>query len=202
MGIASLFLQAAVIAFGGSFLEKKYLPFSQLAFLADSSAVAGLSRGFGLYLAAMVCASFWVSVYGMSVGRARSKYMALAQKDGEKDAKLRYSLPNMYVEGTSPHARAFNCVQRSHQNIMETLPQFLLFSLASALSFPVTTAAACALWLKARMVWARGYAGSEGDPAKRYEHPFARHIWTTLIATFFMAIMSSANLMAEESFFW
>ena len=28
------------------------------------------------------------------------------------------------------------------------------------------------------MVWARGYAGSEGDPAKRYDHPFARHIWS------------------------
>jgi hypothetical protein len=53
------------------------------------------------------------------------KPKAVRPRAGEKDAEARYSLPNLYVEGGTKWAKAFNCVQRSHQQAFETLPQLL-----------------------------------------------------------------------------
>jgi hypothetical protein len=67
-------------------------------------------------------------------------YAELARKDIEEDVDERYLLPNLYAQGTSKHARAFNCVQRSHQHIFETYTQAVLGGLAGMISLPVTTA--------------------------------------------------------------
>ncbi len=77
---------------------------------------------------------------GFTVGQARNMYAELARKDGEEDVDERYLLPNLYAQGTSKHARAFNCVQRSHQHIFETYTQAVLGGLAGMISLPVTTA--------------------------------------------------------------
>jgi hypothetical protein len=83
---------------------------------------------------------FWALLQGFAVGKARSKYAELARKDGEKDVDERYLLPNLYAQGTSKHAKAFNCVQRSHQHIFETYTQTVLGGLAGMIAFPVCTA--------------------------------------------------------------
>lgn len=83
---------------------------------------------------------FWSLLQGFAVGQARTKYAELARKDGEKDVDERYLLPNLYAQGTSKHARAFNCVQRSHQHIFETYTQAVLGGLAGMISFPICTA--------------------------------------------------------------
>ena len=83
---------------------------------------------------------FWSLLHGFAVGQARTKYAELARKDGEKDVDERYLLPNLYAQGTSKHARAFNCVQRSHQHIFETYTQAVLGGLAGMISFPICTA--------------------------------------------------------------
>jgi hypothetical protein len=83
---------------------------------------------------------FWALMQGFTVGQARNMYAELARKDGEEDVDERYLLPNLYAQGTSKHARAFNCVQRSHQHIFETYTQAVLGGLAGMISFPVTTA--------------------------------------------------------------
>lgn len=82
---------------------------------------------------------FWALMHGFVVGRARSKYADLAKKDGEKYVDERYMLPNLYVQGTSKHAKALNCVQRSHQQIFETYTQAVLGGLAGMISFPICT---------------------------------------------------------------
>lgn len=52
---------------------------------------------------------FWSVAHGMSVSQARTKYMELAKKDGEKDVEERYGFPNLYAQGTSKHVR--ECLQ-------------------------------------------------------------------------------------------
>eukprot|EP00548_Thalassiothrix_antarctica_P002497 CAMPEP_0194147196 /NCGR_PEP_ID=MMETSP0152-20130528/22581_1 /TAXON_ID=1049557 /ORGANISM="Thalassiothrix antarctica, Strain L6-D1" /LENGTH=193 /DNA_ID=CAMNT_0038847907 /DNA_START=58 /DNA_END=636 /DNA_ORIENTATION=+ len=192
MNIATMFLQGGFIAFGLTFVEKRLLPVS---FLDDT--VNNITRSYGILLLILSVCAFWTILCGTSIGKAREKYMELAKKDGEKDPELRYALPNLYVEGNTVHARAFNCVQRSHQQILETLPQYLLFSAIAGISFPLTTSASCLLWLYARIVWAKGYQKSEGDIKKRYDHPISKHIWTTLIAVFFMALMTCVNVVLD-----
>ena len=68
------------------------------------------------------------------------KYAELARKDGEKDVDERYLLPNLYAQGTSKHARAFNCIQRSHQHIFETFTTVVIGGLAGAVTFPICSA--------------------------------------------------------------
>ena len=54
---------------------------------------------------------------GMKVGMARRKYIEQATKDGEQNVEERYSLPNLYVDGNTKNSKAFNCVQRAHQQV-------------------------------------------------------------------------------------
>ena len=42
----------------------------------------------------------------------------------ECGGSLPYSLPNLYVDGDTKHSKAFNCIQRSHQQIFETLHMY------------------------------------------------------------------------------
>jgi hypothetical protein len=102
--------------------------------------------------------------------------------------------PRSYVDGNSKHARAFNCVQRSHQQAFETLPQLLFFTAAAATAYPLTAAANMTLWLIGRLVWTNGYAASGGDPAKRYDHPLAFFIFSSLIAQFFVSLAAAGEI--------
>ena len=103
----------------------------------------------------------------------------------------RYALPNLYVDGNSAHARAFNCVQRSHQQAFETLPQLLFFTATASLAYPLAAAANVALWLVGRVTWSAGYANSNGDPAKRYDHPLAFLIFASFMSQFFVAVAAA-----------
>ena len=46
---------------------------------------------------------------------------------------------NLYAQGTSKHVLAFNCVQRSHQQIFETFTQTVVSGLVGAVTFPLCT---------------------------------------------------------------
>lgn len=52
-------------------------------------------------------------IMGLEVGRARTKYIALAKKDVQENVDERYALPNFHAQGTSNHVQA----QRAHQHI-------------------------------------------------------------------------------------
>jgi hypothetical protein len=168
---------------------KKLLPA-----LFQSSGVAGLPKAFGITIGAVAVSSFWLTLYGFGVGAARKKYMTLAQKDGEKDTEARYSLPNLYVDGNTKHSQAFNCVQRSHQQAFETLPQLYAFTFSAALVFPVSAACNVTLWLYGRMKWSKAYAESGGDPSKRYDHPLAFFIFSSFLSQFILAMTAAFKI--------
>mmetsp|Transcript_14465 Transcript_14465/g.17590 ORF Transcript_14465/g.17590 Transcript_14465/m.17590 type:complete len:194 (-) Transcript_14465:357-938(-) len=192
MGIATLFMYAGLFTIAGPIIEKK---------LTASSSAQDIPGSFGIVILMLGLFNFWTIMYSMKVGAARTKYKEKAIKDGEKDAEARYTLPNLYVDGTTKPARAFNCVQRSHQQILETISQFNTFALVSGLNFPYTTSALVCLYFFSRIVWTGSYAASEGEPDKRYDHPLSKHIWTSLLALFGLSVLSGLKFMIGDAFF-
>lgn len=217
-----IFGTAIPTALLGAYLERNVLP-KLVPALFEPSSVAGLSKAVGITLGALAVSGFYLTMYGFKVGAARRKYAELAKKDGEKNAEERYALPNMYVDGGSKHAKAFNCVQRSHQQAFETLPQFYMFTATSALLFPVTAAGIVGMWILGRMVWSSGYAESNGDATKRCthtprssnprrgvpapvgrphrlatarpdDHPLAYFIFASFMAQFFLAMATAGEI--------
>lgn len=73
--------------------------------------------------------------------------------------------PRMYADDGTEQGRMFDCIQRAHQNTLETAPaQMVLISLLG-MAHPVPAAAAQAAWVAGRVVYALGY--STGDPKAR-----------------------------------
>ena len=193
--VSRLFGTAVPCAAVFAYLERFVLPALLPSLYAPSALLGGaVSRAVGVPLLVTLVACFWLTMHGFSVGSARAKYMELARKDGEKDVDARYSLPNLYVEGGTKHARAFNAVQRSHQQAFETLPQLLFFTLVALAAFPLAAAANMALWLLGRVVWSRGYATSGGDAGRRYDHPLAYFIFAFFLAQFFIAVAAAGEM--------
>jgi len=81
-----------------------------------------------------------------------------------KTYKVEY--PNLYaVPGFHKDADKFNCVQRAHQNTLESLTLTLVAMFAVALVYPVTAAACGTVFMVGRFVYGIGYA--IGNPAFR-----------------------------------
>ena len=180
---------------GFCYLETTYARALLPWLFAQSSLLGGVvPRAVGVPLLLTCAACFWLTIHGFSVGSARTKFMELARKDGEKDVDNRYSLPNLYVEGQTKNARAFNCVQRSHQQAFETLPQLLFFTLVASAAFPLAAAGIVALWIWGRLAWTHGYVQSGGDAKHRYDHPLAFLIFASFMAQFFVAVAAAGEL--------
>lgn len=151
-------------------------------------------RSYGLVIIVNIIATgFFLAGLGMKVGKSRAMFRDKAIKDGEKDAEERFMLPNLYVEGNTPNAKKFNCVQRGHQQALETYPQFLALSLCGGYRFPLLTTAVGLLWMYARGKWAEGYAS--GDPASRYQHWASKGIWLALVFASMAALGSALSIM-------
>ena len=148
----------------------------------------------------LLSVGFFALVHGMKVGAARQKYKELARKDGEKDVDLRYGLPNLYVDGNSKHARAFNTIQRSHQHILETYPSVILGSFLAAYQFPLCSALFSLLYAVGRITLSLSYANSDGDPSKRYSNPMARLNWYGLLTLFLLGFASGIKTLATVKF--
>ena len=193
-------LQSLVLAVAGGLLETKFLPekFNDpFKFLSETSPILPLPRGYALIIILHSITLMWLLVHGLSIGAARSKYKELAKKDGEKNVEDRYSLPNLYVDGNTKHSKAFNCVQRSHQQIFETLHMYLFCSMVSGLSFPLTVSVACSVWLYSRMKWVAGYSTSEGDAAKRYSQRYSGLFWKMMIVLLFLSFATAGKLLMQ-----
>eukprot|EP01033_Poteriospumella_lacustris_P006193 gene6193-4450_t len=146
---------------------------------ASSSLVPFLPRAYaGVLLVNVVSTSLALVVLGGKVGGARKAFTEKAKKDGDADAEARFAYPKLYAEGFSEHAKKFNCVQRGHQQALETYTQFVVLSLIAGVKYPVATIAGGLLWTVARFAWAAGYAS--GEPSKRYDNLLAVGIWTSL----------------------
>jgi hypothetical protein len=92
-----------------------------------------------------------------------------------------------YAEGDSEDAKKFNCVQRGHQQALESWPSFLACSLLGGLSYPLTTALFGVSWCYARLEWAEGYAESV---ERRYKGT-GRMIWYS-----WLGVMTTASATA------
>ena len=92
-----------------------------------------------------------------------TQYLAVKVAFARRECSVPY--PAMYAEGSSEAAVRFNCVQRSHQNMLEYLPNVLALQMLMGLRFPITAAAMGGVWAVARLIYAAGY--STGEPAKR-----------------------------------
>ncbi len=61
--------------------------------------------------------------------------------------------PDMYAHGKDEASLMFNCIQRAHQNTLETLPAVLAMQILMGMVFPVTSAALGAGWSIGRFPW-------------------------------------------------
>merc|ERR1712071_746974 len=132
---------------------------------------------------------------GMSVGFKRYKYKELAKKDGEKDVDARYLLPNLYAQGTSKHVKAFNCIQRSHQQIFETFTTVVLSGMVGAITFPLCTSISTLTYAIGRYYLSKGYSECEGDASKRYKYRVAKYMWYGLLSNVILGTASCAMIV-------
>ena len=138
--------------------------------------------------------SFFLLFYlGLRVSQARTKYRAKADKAGDEHSDQRYSYPKLYAEGFSEEAKNFNCVQRAHQQALETHASFVALSIIGGWGHPLLVSLSGLLWIFARLDWAWGY--STGDPQNRYGGKFGFHIWSSLLLIVAAAVSTGVTLL-------
>lgn len=176
-------------------VETKYGPT-----LFAAPAPGTLSPLFVLTPTILLGVGFYALIHSMEVESSRKRYTELAQKDGEKDAEERYGLPNLYVQGNSKHARAFNAAQRSHQHIRETYPLACVGALLGAWQFPLASALATLTYATGRIIVSANYAASEGNASLRYSNPLARLVWYGLLTNVFLGLPSALTTLSTVEF--
>ena len=190
--MSSRLLTALAMAGAGAVVETKYGP------SVERSGPGGLNPLFAATPLIFVGLGFFSLGLGIEVGKARTKYMELAKKDGEDNVEERYALPNLYAQGTSKHAKAFNAVQRAHQHIFESFTSCVVFSLAGALEFPIATAMGSLVYATGRVIFSTNYAKSKGDISQRYSrNSLARHMWTGLLVNMCLGTFSCIKILAS-----
>ncbi|XP_038048096.1 microsomal glutathione S-transferase 3-like [Patiria miniata] len=135
-----------------------------------SGVLSTLPKDYGYVI--LVGSASYVMVYylAVNVSRARRKYGV--------------EYPAMY----SDSHQLFNCVQRAHQNTLESYPPFLFFLAMSGLRFPRASAACGAVWILSRLSFARGYYS--GDPKKRLRGAYG---YPAILGLFGMTIFCAAR---------
>ena len=79
----------------------------------------------GVIFVNVIGSSLLIVMLGFKVAGARKKCIEMAKSEGDKDAEDRFSYPKTYAEGFSNPSKLFNCIQRGHQQALETYQQFL-----------------------------------------------------------------------------
>jgi glutathione S-transferase len=180
MGLISMIAQMVLPGVLGVLAECKYAKDVFPAFYNASSVLPFLPHGYAAVLLVNVVGSGLVmAVLGTRVGQARTAFKEKALKNGDKDAEDRFSYPKLYAEGFSREAKDFNCIQRGHQQAIETYTQFVALSLVAGIKYPLVSTVGGLVWTVARFQWAGGYA--TGTPSRRYEFLLSRGVWISLL---------------------
>jgi hypothetical protein len=183
------FAKSAGAVLGLTYVEHQYGPNDSSLFAVTPAILTGIG--------------FWALTFGsFKVGEARTKYKKLAEKNGELNVEERYSLPNLYVDGNTKAARAFNCAQRAHQHIFETLSCVMLTGVMGAMQYPITTAITTLMYAVGRIQMSNAYYNSEGDASKRYEPTLAWFMWYGVIMNCMLSFLSCANMVAGGKLLW
>jgi hypothetical protein len=190
--MSMIMVKSFAVGLAGPLLESKFAP--------DLGAGSlGLPKLFGVTPLVLTGISFWALLHGFTVvGQSRKKFIEMAKKDGEKDVEERYDLPNLYAQGTSKHAKAFNCIQRSHQHIFETFPYFCMVSILGAVHYPIMAALGTVTYGIGRLSLSNGYATSDGDATKRYSGSFGWLLWYGLITNIVLSVISCVSFVAGK----
>ncbi|PWA45592.1 microsomal glutathione s-transferase [Artemisia annua] len=111
-----------------------------------------LPKEYGYILLNLVAYCFLNIYMQIQVGRARKKY--------------RVSYPTLYAtEADTKDFKLFNCVQRGHQNSLETLPIFFVLMVVGGLKHPLICSGLGLGYTVSRFFYFTGY--SSGDPKGR-----------------------------------
>ena len=133
-----LVTEAVAFALIGTLFETQFLVKNVPYIYESSSVIPAVPRAFGFVIIILTGYSLWMTLFGMQVGKARTKFRDLAEKAGEQDLE-RYTYPNLYVFGTSDNAKGVNNAQRAHQHVLETMTQMFFATLISGTALPLTT---------------------------------------------------------------
>mmetsp|Transcript_3295 Transcript_3295/g.6261 ORF Transcript_3295/g.6261 Transcript_3295/m.6261 type:complete len:144 (+) Transcript_3295:71-502(+) len=79
--------------------------------------------------------------------------------------KYGVKLPHFMASGSSPKDIAFNCLQRGHMNMLETLQCVLVALLVSGAFYPTYSAICGVLYAIGRVIYALGYSSSPKNRA-------------------------------------
>lgn len=108
------------------------------------------------YVAGSLLSAAWVIIWQI-----------LRINPARKAAGIPY--PQLYAENTqlkdNPAALRYNCVQRCHQNTLESIPLILISTLITGLKYPYIAATMSFFWVLTRVAFTIGY--SSGVPNKR-----------------------------------
>ncbi|KAF9010355.1 hypothetical protein BDZ89DRAFT_1143535 [Hymenopellis radicata] len=100
----------------------------------------------------------WVTLPLLAAQFLINSQHALVMKYRSK-AKIGY--PQMYAEKAEVEASAdaykFNCMQRAHQNTLESINLVTTCTIITALSYPILASFVCGSWVSGRMLYTRAY---------------------------------------------
>jgi glutathione S-transferase len=96
------------------------------------AAISTPAAEYGYVMASVAASAALVQWQAIRVGMARRKFGV--------------PYPKMYAEDSQAHAQEFNCVQRAHQNTLETLAPVLVMECLLGLQHPLTAASLGMIW--------------------------------------------------------
>jgi len=149
----------------------------------------------GVILVNCVGSFFLMFFLGVRAGRARARYRAKAEKSGDDFSAVRFSYPKLYAEGFSEEATHYNCVQRAHQNALETHASFLVLSVIGGWGHPLLVTVAGAVWIFARIQYAASYATAMTAPGGSGAAGLGLHTWSSLLLIVAAAVSTGGNLL-------
>jgi glutathione S-transferase len=91
-------------------------------------------------------------------------------------ARKKYDVqyPALYAPPDHKYAKEFNCVQRAHQNTLESWASVQVLTIVNGIVFPVTSAICNGIWVVGRFIYIQGYG--TGDPDKRMLGAILSHV--------------------------
>ncbi|GFH08648.1 microsomal glutathione S-transferase 3 [Haematococcus lacustris] len=146
-------------------------------------------------MASLLPASFgWVAGTCAAAALVHHIYMSIGVQAARKKYNVKY--PTLYAtEADTKDHKAYNCVQRAHQNCLENLPTFYALVISTGLKYPITASAAGMVYLAGKILYFNGY--SSGDPEKRMQGAPSYLGLLTLLGTAVKMAIDAAKVYAK-----
>ncbi|CAH1437060.1 unnamed protein product [Lactuca virosa] len=131
------------------------------------------------YIVFTIIAYGFVNLYmQIQVGKARKKYKVW--------------FPTLYAtEADTKDYKIFNCIQRGHQNSLESVPIFFVFMVLGGIQHPLICSALGLVYSVSRFFYFTGY--SSGNPKRRM--PIGKYNSVALVGLLLANISFGVNLI-------